>query len=134
MVKVSAYPLEIVHRITGHLLSVLHLGDLGGNIDRRRRKNASGILLHRALLFLVALPLLDLDPEDTRRDTVDLDPSHDIIDIDMAVRDGDHHHLLLLREEARNLIMKGLMRSQFLQLDNLCHLALQGPLLHMKLV
>ena len=70
MVKISEYPQEIVHRITAHLLSVLHLGDLGGNIDRRRRKNASGILLHRAL---VALPLLDLGGEDTRRDTIDRD-------------------------------------------------------------
>ena len=108
------------------------VGDLRGNIDRRR-KNASGILLHQALQYLVALLLLDLGREDTRRDTIDRDRFHDIIDIDMAVRDGDHH-LLLLREEARSLIMKGLMRSQFIQLDNLCHLALRGSLLHMKLV
>ena len=104
------------------------VGDLRGNIDRRR-KNASGILLHRALQYLVALLLLDLGREDTRRDTIDRDRFHDIIDIAMAVRDGDH-----LREEVRSLIMKGLMRSQFLQLDNLCHLALRGSLLHMKLV
>ena len=30
--------------------------------------------------------------------------------------------------------MKGLVWSQFLQLDTLCNLALRGPLLHMKLV
>ena len=38
---------------------------------RSRRKHRSGILLHRALLYLVALPLLDLGREDTRRDTID---------------------------------------------------------------
>ena len=112
------------------LLSVLHLGDLGGNIDWRRRKNTSGILFRLTLRYLVALLLLDLGREDIRRDTIDQDPSHGIIDID--VRDGDHHHLLLLREEARSLIIKGLMRSQFLQLDTLSHLALRGPLVHMK--
>ena len=84
--------------------------------------------------IVVALLLLDLGREDIRRDIIDWGPSHSIVDIDIAVRDGDYHHLLLLIEEARSLIMKGLVWSQFLQLDTLCNLALRGPLLHMKLV
>ena len=99
-----------------------------------KKKNASGILLHRSLQYLVALLLLDVGREDIRRNIIDWGPSHSIVDIDIAVRDGDYHHLLLLIEEARSLIMKGLVWSQFLQLDTLCNLALRGPLLHMKLV
>ena len=98
-----------------------------------KKKNASGILLHRSLQYLVTLLLLDLGREDIRRNIIDWGPSHSIVDIDIAVRDGDYHHLLLI-EEARSLIMKGLVWSKFLQLDTLCNLALRGPLLHMKLV